>query len=245
MKKLILLLLFIPLVSFGQDNEKKFEGVIKENRFKNFIRTAYYPTSPFINPFDTIVVIGKNITTGNPIKLIVDNTSDTAFKMDFSLNLKDFYAPELSYVKNAVEKAYGGKDLSKEEKSSLSNLIIKNINNRDLFYIDFDIRSIISSNIPNSLNKKIRNHRLDKRFGYLRYDFRRAISGSSKLHYIKIKFDEPFIFSYSLKTSSGESETVYISRKHKNPFPDYIYKIETDQFYNFYNVSLDEFFNNN
>ena len=242
MKKLILLLLFIPLVSFGQDNEKKFEGVIKENRFKNFIRTAYYPTSPFINPFDTIVVIGKNITTGNSIKIIIDDRDAALIKNDFSLNPKDFYTPQISDIKKVVEKEFDLRDLSKEEKNSISNLILKNINNREYLKL-INVPSTISSKIINSQNKRLKNRDLLYNFDYLKYNFRRAIYNSNS-HYIKINFNELFDFSYKIKMPLGRTTFIRIKRKHINPPLDLVYKIDSDRFYEFIKASLDEFYNN-
>ena len=243
--KNLLLLLFIPIVCFGQDDEKKFEGVIKENGYKNFIRTAYYPSSPFEKAFDTIIIKAKNLKTGKQIDFLVfEKWRWFHFKNDFSLNMQDFEIPDVSYIRDIVSSSSWRRLRRPYENKidSVTNFIHQNINNQK-FVEAFLVPSTISSQNINSQDKQIINFTAHYDFKYLKIN-ERELNNGLPLHYIKINFNQPFRFNYSIPID-GENFTFRYKRKYKNPSLDYFYKINLEVYNKFLDVSLDDFYNQN
>jgi hypothetical protein len=230
-------------MSFGQDDEKKFEGVIKENRFKNFIRKAYYPSSPFDKAFDTIIIKAENLKTGKLIDFLVsEKGGHFHFKNDFSLNLKDFEIPDVSYIRDIVTSSRWIRLSPNQNKiDSVTNFIHQKINNPK--FIKVYVPSTISSKNINSQDKQINNITIYYDFKYLSI-LRNELNNGLPLHYIKINFNQPFRFNYSIPIN-GRNFTFRFIRKYKNPSLDYFYKINLEGYYKFTDVPLDDFYNQN
>ena len=120
--------------------------------------------------------------------------------------------------------------------------IHQNINNQK-FVEAFLLPSTISSQNINSQDKQIINFTSHYDFKYLKI-YERELNNGLPLHYIKINFNQPFRFNYSIPID-GENFTFRYKRKYKNPSLDYLYKINLEGYNKFLDVSLDDFYNQN
>lgn len=129
MKKLIQLLLLVPLISFCQEDEK-FDGVVKINKYANFIQKVYYPNSPFENPFDSLFVIGGISTASGKKFDIIGNdpvTSAVYFRTDMPIQPELYEKFTFNSLRKQLERRNYFSTMQNGDRNLICNYILRNI----------------------------------------------------------------------------------------------------------------------
>lgn len=248
MRKLVLLALLIPIILSGQENER-FDGVIKINKYANFVQKAYYPNSPFENPFDSLFVIG-GISTASGKKFDIakrgspDGGSIEYFKLDMPIRPKLYRKISFNSLRKQLEIDSDFREKQDEDKNLICNHILKNIDNlKEIKSISYEV--LVSYKTKGSIYKKFKKTRVyyytdTKKFKSILVSKIMGYSGSDIYDiYVKFSFDE-VTFNYSYRGS-----TYSLIRKMVNPTDDYVIKLNIEGVNDGYKLNLEEMYLDN
>lgn len=246
MRKLVLLALLIPIILYGQEKEG-FDGVIKINKYANFIQKAYYPNSPFENPFDSLFVIG-GITTASGKKFDISKRGSSVggsledFKLDMPIRPEQYRKIDLNSLRKQLEFDSDFRKKKDEEKNLICNHILKNIDNlKEIKSITYNV--LVSYKTKGSIYKKFRNRSVI----YLTdtKEFRSTLISNiignhgSDIYDIYVKFSSDYEvkFNYSFRGS------IYsLIRKMVNPTDDYVIKLNIEGVNDGYKSNLEKLY---
>lgn len=245
MRKLVLLALLIPIILFGQENVK-FDGVVKINKYANFIQKAYYPNSPFENPYDSLFVIGGISTaSGKKFDISMLNISGfESFKLDMSIRPELYQKIDLNSLRKQLEFDSDFREKHYEDKNLICNHILKNIDNlKEIKSIYYTV--LVSYKTKGSLYKKFRTKRV-----FYNTDTKKFKSNLVNIFtlkdsdfydiYVKFSSDYEVEFYYSYRGS-----TYSLNRKMVNPTDDYVIKLNIEGVNDGYKLNLEELYLDN